>query len=213
MRASTARQHALAERSGIVAAILSGRASRTGYALYLRNLLPAYRSMEQALERREALAAIRQLAQPALYRADRINADLVALIGPKWSDRVPLLPSGDRYAARVKWAGAGDGGKLIAHAYTRYLGDLSGGQILRRRLTQQFGPGFPMAFTEFPMISELAAFGAAFRAALDRAASHVADEAPVLQEASIAFELNIELSQEVDAATHAVDGNLDIATM
>jgi heme oxygenase (biliverdin-producing, ferredoxin) len=213
MRASTARQHALAERSGIVAAILSGRASRTGYALYLRNLLPAYRSMEQALERREALAAIRQLAQPALYRADRINADLVALIGPKWSDRVPLLPSGDRYAARVKWAGAGDGGKLIAHAYTRYLGDLSGGQILRRRLTQQFGPGFPMAFTEFPTISEFGEFAAAFRAALDRAASHVTDEAPVLQEASIAFQLNIELSQEVDAATHEVDGNLDIATM
>jgi heme oxygenase len=213
MRASTAGTHALAERSGVVAAILAGRVSRFGYALYLRNLLPAYRSMEQALERREALAAITQLARPALYRADRIDADLVALIGPDWSDQVPLLPAGERYAARVEWAGADEGGKLIAHAYTRYLGDLSGGQILRRRLAHQFGPEFPLAFAEFPAIDGVGAFAGAFRAALDCAGARVTDEAGVLQEAVVAFELNIDISLEVDAVTRGVDGNRDIATM
>ena len=213
MRATTASRHARAERSGIVAAILSGRASRTGYALYLRNLLPAYRGMERALERQEALAAVRQLARPALYRADRIAADLVALIGPDWCDQVPLLPSGERYAARVEWAGAGNGTRLIAHAYTRYLGDLSGGQILRRRLAQQFGPGFPVAFAEFPGIGEGGAFVAAFRAALNRAASQTMDDEPVLREAITAFDLNIELSLEVNAAARHGDTEPDIAPM
>jgi heme oxygenase len=213
MRASTAREHARAERSGIVAAILSGRVSRPAYVLYLRNLLPVYRSMEQALERHGALAAIARLARPALYRADRIAADLVALIGPGWPDQVPLLRSGERYAARVDWAGAGDGTRLIAHAYTRYLGDLSGGQILRRRLAQRFGSDFPVAFAEFPAIGEVGTFSAAFRAALDCAASHAMEDEPLLCEAITAFELNIELSLDADAATCDADPGSDIAPM
>ncbi len=43
--------HVEAERTGIIRDLLRGEASREGYILLLRNLLPAYREMEQGLER------------------------------------------------------------------------------------------------------------------------------------------------------------------
>jgi hypothetical protein len=53
------------------------------------------------------------LAQPWLYRAERIIADLIDLKGSDWATSLPLLASGGRYAARVAWAGFSD--MLIAH--------------------------------------------------------------------------------------------------
>ncbi len=43
--------HVEAERTGIIRDLLRAEASRDGYILLLRNLLPAYRAMEQGLER------------------------------------------------------------------------------------------------------------------------------------------------------------------
>ena len=43
--------HLEAERSGIIRELLRGNASRNGYILLLRNLLPAYQAMEQGLAR------------------------------------------------------------------------------------------------------------------------------------------------------------------
>jgi heme oxygenase len=200
MRAFTHEQHAEAERSGIVAAILAGKVSVAGYALYLRNLLPAYQCLEQMLVGSPTLGPLADLAAPALCRAPSIRADLDAMIGPQWHRDVPLLPVAKRYASRIGQAGSGDGQLLIAHVYTRYLGDLSGGPILRRRLERCFGPGFPLRFTEFHAIGDKSAFVAAFRTALDAAGSQLSDEPAMLREVQAAFRLNIDLSLEVDAA-------------
>lgn len=43
--------HVEAERTGIIRDLLRGEASREGYVLLLRNLLPAYQAMEQGLHR------------------------------------------------------------------------------------------------------------------------------------------------------------------
>jgi len=51
LRESIRAIHAQAERSGIVSDVLRGRATRFGYALLLRNLLPASQEMERGLDR------------------------------------------------------------------------------------------------------------------------------------------------------------------
>jgi heme oxygenase (biliverdin-producing, ferredoxin) len=198
MRRRTTHLHAQAERSGVVAALLQGRVSQPRYALYLRNLLPAYQAMEQALQQNCDRPGYQELAQPALRRSASIVSDLGALAGPDWATALPLLSSGEEYAARVEFA-ANDG-LLIAHCYTRSLGDLNGGQILRRRLTQTFGPTFQAhAFTTFPGIPDPRGFSQAYRVSLDRAGADLPDWEPIIDEAAIAFTMNIHLSVEVEA--------------
>jgi heme oxygenase len=198
LRARTIEAHARAERCGIVAEIMSETATVPGYALWLRNLLPAYQEIERALRHHRARPGFAYLAQTSLHRSEPIAADLEALTGTDWRAALPLLPAGERYAARVVWAAEADHHLLLAHAYTRYLGDMNGGRIMRRRLTHRFGPDInATAFHEFPDIPRIGDFAAGFRAALDEAGTHAPDPGLVVEEAVIAFELNIKLSEEV----------------
>lgn len=198
MRRRTSELHTAAERSGIVAALIMGQVSRSRYALFLRNLLPAYQAMEVALRHHRGRPNFDGLAQPSLYRAERIVADLVDLEGLDWAALLPLLASGKRYAARVEWAGLSD--MLIAHCYTRYLGDLYGGRMLAQRIMTRFGPDFrAIAFVTFPDIHDLDVFREAYRRDLDQVGGHLSDVEGVVEEAAVAFELNIQLSLEVGA--------------
>ena len=200
LRERTRSLHVQAERSGIVHEILQGRVSRNGYALFLRNLLPAYEELERGLERHSEAPAVRALARPAVYRAPALRSDLAALCGLQWTASLPLLPAGARYARRVADAAAGDGARLIAHAYVRYLGDLNGGRALSRLLARF--PGLEpavLSFYRFPDIADLEGFKAAYRGDLDRAALEIADLAAVIEEAAVAFGLNIEVSEAVQA--------------
>jgi heme oxygenase len=205
MRDRTRELHTRAEHSGIIAKILSNRGSVGGYKLFLRNILPAYQKMEQGLKetKNSALACV---ARPELYRAAAIESDLVHLEGPNWEQTLPLLPACERYAQRVAVACEGDGTRLIGHAYARYLGDLSGGQILKRLLGRSLALG-PQAlnFYDFPDIPDADAFKAGYRKDIDEAVDQIADLAAVIEEAFVAFELNIELSEAVDDATSVVE--------
>jgi heme oxygenase len=196
----TRQLHTQAERSGIVREILQGRADRYGYALLLRNLLPVYGQMELGLEQHRQTPQIGSLAQPAVYRAKALQADLEALFGPSWSRVLPILPAGERYRQRVDAAATGDGTALIAHAYVRYLGDLNGGRILRPLLERSLGlDDDTLAFYDFPDIADLDQFKQAYRSAFDRLTLSDSTIQSVADEAAVAFQLNIEVSEAVRA--------------
>jgi heme oxygenase len=192
--------HVEAERTGIIRDLLRGEAAREGYVLLLRNLLPAYQALEQGLARHRGSPALGGLANYRLDRAPTIEADLVALCGAHWSHGTPLLAAGESYARRIAKAAEGDGTQLIAHAYTRYLGDLSGGQILLRLLTRSLDlQPSELSFYDFSHFPDLDALKADYRQALDSAGALAADPQMVIEEGAIAFSLNIDLSCAVKA--------------
>jgi heme oxygenase (biliverdin-producing, ferredoxin) len=192
--------HVEAERSGIIRDLLRGEATREGYLLLLRNLLPAYQAMEQGLARHRGSPALGELAHYSLDRAPAIEADLVALCGVHWSQGVPLLAAGDVYARRIAKVAEGDGARLIAHAYTRYLGDLSGGQILQRLLARSLDlQPSELSFYDFARIPDLDTLKGDYRQAIDCAGALAADPQAVIEEGAIAFSLNIDLSCAVKA--------------
>lgn len=190
--------HTEAERSGVIRDMLRGEASRDGYILLLRNLLPAYEALEYGLDEHRDSAELSELASFKLDRAPAMRSDLDALCGPAWEDRIPLLDAGKAYGEKVQDATQGDGTKLIAHAYTRYLGDLSGGLILQKLLART--PGLQpaeMSFYCFPKFADLGKLKSQYRDALDRAASMAINPDPIVEESAEAFRLNIELSWAV----------------
>jgi heme oxygenase len=187
IKAATWPLHMRAERTGIVADILAGRASRFGVALFLRNLLPVYQVLDAT-----------PFARPVLMRAALLAAD-VAVIVPDGG--LPLLPEAAAYADRVA---AADGDRMIAHAYVRYLGDLNGGRIMARRMTACLGAvGGALRSHAYPVLDDVRAFAEWYRAELDRAVRG-ADFEAVRVEAGVAFEAAIAVSQAVKAAA-AID--------
>jgi heme oxygenase len=192
--------HVEAERTGIIRDLLRGEATREAYVLLIRNLLPAYQALEKGLARHRGSPALDRLIDFGLDRAPALEADLVALCGERWNQGIPLLAAGDFYARRIAKAAEADGSRLIGHAYTRYLGDLSGGQILQRLLAQSLDLRLSeLSFYDFSRFSDLDALKAEYRQALDDAGAQIADPQLVIEEAAIAFSLNIDLSCAVKA--------------
>ena len=213
LRQRTRGLHAAAERSGIIREVLRGTASRYGYALLLRALLPAYQALEAGLERHRTGQLLAAVARREVYRASAIEADLAALAGRDWRQALPLPGSGLRYADRVAAAASGDGAGLLAHAYTRFLGDLSGGRVMAARLAGIVPPLPGLRFHEFPAIADLAAFRSAYLSALDDAGRRVGNQQAIVEEAAEAFICNIAVSEEVRAhacISEASTGEFDL---
>jgi heme oxygenase len=172
--------------------------------MLLENLLAVYQELERGLSRHEASPIFSGVRWTMLRRGPAIEQDLLTVAGPDWRRSVVLFPSGKKYVDGIAQAGAGNGERLMAHAYVRYLGDLSGGQILRRILGRSLGLGpDALSFYEFPAIDDLAGFKSTFRAAIDAAGAGMVDVEAVVDESEVAFRLNIELSEAIQAADAA----------
>lgn len=191
MRAASRSLHATAERSGVVAALIRGRADRPAYLRYLVSLRAVYAALEAALEQHRAGGLLTGLARPEVYRAAALDADLAALGGTATAVPEAAL----RYATHVAEASRTRPALLVAHAYARYLGDLNGGRLLADRVRNALAlPDDALAFHAFPRIADLPAFAREYRAAIDAVPIDAATADAVVAEARIAFEHNIALS-------------------
>lgn len=198
MRAATRALHARAERAGFVRELLAGRATLAAYALWLRNLWPAYAALERALAAAPHDSPLAALADPRVMRAPALESDLVALAGAHWRRTLPELPAGAAYAHRVEAAARAGAARLAAHAYVRYLGDLNGGSVLRRLVSRTLGlENEALRFYAFD--ADPAALEASYRTALRDAAAS-GEPGAAADEAALAFGLNIDLANAVLAA-------------
>jgi heme oxygenase len=191
MRSASHALHATAERTGVVAALIRGRGDRPAYLRYLASLRAVYRALEAALERHRDDRILQGLARPEVYRATALDADLAALGG----SATPVPEAALRYARHLDALSDTRPALLVAHAYTRYLGDLNGGRLLADRVRNALAlPDDALAFHAFPRIDDLPAFAREYRAAIDAVPLDVATAEAVVAEARVAFEHNIALS-------------------
>jgi heme oxygenase len=89
---------------------------------------------------------------------------------------------------------------LIAHSYTRYIGDLSGGQILKKIAQQgmNLSEGQGTAFYEFNDIPDEKAFKRNYREVLDGLPIDEATADQIVDEANATFGMNMKLFQELE---------------
>jgi heme oxygenase (biliverdin-producing, ferredoxin) len=192
MRAGSQKEHDAAERSPFVHELIEGNLNRDGYVDYLLRLQVVYAALEDAVRAHRDDPLVAVVYDPALERLSAIDADL-----RYWADGSPPTvnsPAAEAYRGRlesIRWSGA-----LLAHHYTRYIGDLSGGRIIRRALNRAFNlGGVGLAFYDFPMQAK--PFKDSYRARLDALALQTEQVDEVVGEVKLAFGLNQALFDEL----------------
>ncbi len=199
LRAETKDAHVLAERSGIMHSLLRGTITRDAYLALLRNLAEIYRPLEEELDRHAGHPALVGIDLDALRRLGPLERDIAALGGDRADAAPTAQPATRDYAARLRELGDSSPELLLAHAYVRYMGDLSGGLMLKRIVAKTFGLGDDggLAFYTFPRIDDPVAFKHAFRDALDAAALVVESPDAIVREAQYGFALHERLFREL----------------
>ena len=132
------------------------------------------------------------LLDPVLDRTASLSADLERLTGPDWRDKIVALPATCDYVARLNdIRDTADGVRLIAHHYVRYLGDLSGGQVIARMVQRHYGVDpQALSFYRFAGVEKLKPYKDAYRAKLDSLRLDDAQRSRLLTEAGEAFIFN-----------------------
>jgi heme oxygenase len=205
LREATRELHVQVERAGVMRQLLGGRLDRPGYCRLLRNLHAIYQALEAGLRRHAGHPGLAPVFNERLFRTDRLHADLNALHGPRWAEHITIARTARAYVERLHSLADHDPALLAAHAYVRYLGDLSGGQVLAGIVAEGVAPdpATGRCFFDFGTAAEVAVLACDFRAGLDRVAADEAIAARVVDEARSAFERHGRLFEELAAAPAA----------
>nr|WP_146843720.1 biliverdin-producing heme oxygenase [Cellulomonas composti] len=199
LREGTREQHGQAEGMAFVENLMAGRLGREAYTDLAVQQLSIYTALEEAGHRVRAAGGDHDLVFDELTRVPAIERDLEHLLGADWRDRVHFLPATRAYTERLVACGD-DVSRYAAHAYTRYLGDLSGGQVVKRMVQRHYGlPAEAVSFYDFPEIHKLKPFKDVYRERLDALPLDADQRAAVVAEAQVAFSLNQAMFAELGA--------------
>lgn len=123
----TYESHRTAETQPFVKILFSGSIDPKIYATYLYNQHKMYDLLEVC-----AMAHGLLNDYPTIRRAPSIYEDYVELWGDQTNEptEVPVVKEYLKYIISIK----DDPKKLLAHLYVRHFGDLSGGQMIKKRV-------------------------------------------------------------------------------
>ncbi|MGW2188217.1 biliverdin-producing heme oxygenase [Streptomyces sp. NPDC001719] len=203
IRTASHEQHTEAENSSFMSDMLGGRLGVAAYRRYTEQLWFVYRALESASAALADDPVAGPFIRPELTRTPELERDLAHLGGPDWRTGLEPLPATAAYAARVEACTREWPAGYVAHHYTRYLGDLSGGQIIRGTAEKTWGfarKGDGVRFYVFEGIGNPAAFKREYRELLDALPVDDLEKQRVVDECKRAFALNtgvfVELGQE-----------------
>ncbi|UUU34383.1 biliverdin-producing heme oxygenase [Streptomyces sp. CA-210063] len=193
IRTASHEQHTEAESTTFMADMLGGKLGVEAYTRYTEQLWFVYEALESAAPALADDPVAGPFIQPELMRLTALERDLAHLRGPGWRATLTALPATEAYAARVAECARTWSGGYVAHHYTRYLGDLSGGQIIRDRAEKTWGfakKGDGVRFYVFEDIANPAAFKRGYRELLDRVRADDLERQRIVGECKRAFALN-----------------------
>lgn len=204
VRERSSGSHRESEGAGFMHGLLKGEATRDDYVALVSQHWAIYEALEGAEPAMREVPLVAPFLSPALTRLPALETDLAFLIGDDWRERLALMPATIEYAARIREVAATWPAGYIAHHYTRYLGDLSGGLHIGRVIGRQFGfETNGIGFYLFDQIADPAAFKDAYRAQLDSAPWSADEQQRVVDEVLRAYDFNTRLFEQLSARTAA----------
>ncbi|NEO26691.1 MAG: heme oxygenase (biliverdin-producing) [Kamptonema sp. SIO4C4] len=200
LREGTKESHTMAENMGFIKCFLKGAVEKNSYRKLTANFYFVYSAMEEELERLKEHPVLAPMYFPELNRKQSLERDLAYYYGSNWREEIQLSAAGQKYVNRIHEVAQTQPELLLAHLYTRYIGDLSGGQILKKiaQRGMNLSEGEGTSFYEFPEIPDEKAFKTKYRQAMDNLPIDQAMAEAIVDEANGAFHQNMELFQELE---------------
>jgi heme oxygenase len=185
-----------------MASLLHGRLDKAGYVQLLGNLHAIYEHLEAGVRHNARLPELAVLDLAPLFRCRAIEQDLRVLQGPRWREQRVLVRAAQDFAQHLQALSRQQPRLLAAHAYVRYLGDLSGGQMLARVVARslRLEPGQAVGFYHFGDAAAVQERKQAFRAALEGLAGNEVLAGHLVEEACSSFTRHKALFEQLDAA-------------
>ena len=210
IRESSWDDHEDSEKSTFMEDIMRGVATKQDYIDLVIQHYFMYVALEDVSTQLNGHPIFDALHPVDLVRLGTLEADLEFLIGADWREKIAPVPATEAYVARIREVGAEQWiPGIVAHHYTRYLGDLSGGQIISRRVSKQHGfTGEGVEFYNFTSLGDLTEFKTAYREGLDRLGASLdeAEQARMIAEIGRAYAFNtavfVDLSKQKAAASN-----------
>lgn len=205
LREDTIGAHTQAEESTFMVDLLAGRLTVGDFAALQEQSLLFYTALEKSTDLLQDHAAVAAITDDRLVRAPRLRADLRTL---GRSAAPGARPATAAYVAELERIGTErDCSALVAHHYVRYLGDLSGGQIIAQRMRQHYQlPDDALSFYRFPGIDKPKVYKDAYRRAIDSMQLSATAADAVVEHARAAFAFNHRVFRDLELITDGRDG-------
>lgn len=191
--------HQAAEQVRFVHEFIKGNIKRESYCQLLVNLHYVYQALEQEFDKHARHEVLEPIYFPVeIHRSEALAADVRFFCG---NQAIKPSAAAMQYVERLHDIGDTRPELLVSHAYTRYMGDLSGGQILKRALIRSFklaDSDDGSQFYNFSAIEDLKAFKNRYRQRLDNLPADESLVVQMVEEANVAFELNRQMFIELD---------------
>jgi heme oxygenase len=201
LRERTRGGHAESEGADFMGDLMTGKGTREDYIALVAQHFFIYEAIEGAAELRRNDPVVAPFLSDRLTRLPAIEADLRFLLGENWREAIQPLPTTAAYVARILKVGATWAGGFIAHHFTRYLGDLSGGQVIRTIMQRQFGfETNGVGFYLFGDIAKPREFKDTYREELDAVPWDDAERTRVIDEVLVAYRFNTDLFRDLAVA-------------
>lgn len=203
IKEGTKKSHSAAENTKFVASFLKGVLDPEEYRKLITNFWYVYETMEERLqETNDPFVNEIKKWNVLLFRTAFIQRDLRYYYGPMWREKQIPTEACNKYCYRITEVANDDPYLLVSHHYTRYIGDLSGGKILRgiaeKALTLPEGEG--LHFYDFPRIDDAKEFKTNYRSTLDNIGFTESQQVALIDEANHAFRLNMDLFNEIQGS-------------
>lgn len=201
LRLGTQQAHTDSENLGFMKCFVKGVVDRDCFIQLLRNFYFVYSELETAIEKHKQHPVINLIYFPELNRQSSLEQDMLFYYGNQWQKRITPSPAAQAYIARIQQISTHEPALLLAHSYTRYLGDLSGGQMLQKiaqsalKLSGHEGT----SFYNFQQIPDKQAFKEKYRQALDKLSIDDKTTDKIVAEANHAFKLNMQILKELES--------------
>jgi heme oxygenase (biliverdin-producing, ferredoxin) len=197
----TRKSHSAAQNSAFVTGFFKGLSSRESYQKLITSYYFIYQAMEDTFDQIDE-PNVKALDDKELRRLSALENDMEFFYGENWKQIIRASAGTRTYVERVVQLKKTSPYLLVAHQYTRYLGDLFGGQMMsgmaQRSLDLDADKGSGVDFYNFEDIDSVKDFITNWYTRLNALELTDKQKELIVEEANLVFDLNIGILEELE---------------